>query len=110
MYSIDEYHPAHLESAVIYLVLHRVFHEVHSFIYYCTVLSTTVHALDICTYIHDYLLKDYIPAEDPRMMMIDILEVQVVDRVELLRVETVACVVVRRRRVWESLRVCVCWF
>lgn len=51
-------------------------------------------------------------------MMIDILEVQVVrlslpgniDRVELLRVETVACVVVRRRRVWESLRVCVCWF
>lgn len=46
-------------------------------------------------------------------MMIDILEVQVVrlslgniDRVELLRVETVACVVVRRR-VWESLRVCV---
>ena len=45
-------------------------------------------------------------------MMIDILEVQVVrlslgniDRVELLRVETVACVVVRR--VWESLRVCV---
>ena len=47
------------------------------------------------------------------MMMIDILEVQVVrlslgniDRVELLRVETVACGV-RRRRVWESLRVCV---
>ena len=49
-------------------------------------------------------------------MMIDILEVQVVrlslgniDRVELLRVETVAACVVRRR-VWESLRVCVCWF